>query len=76
MRLNSEQRRVLEILAGSGPRGCAEAMLRAHGFDTAMLAELVNGGLASRLPERVRAGGRSVDVCRYKITDAGRTVLV
>jgi hypothetical protein len=48
MRLNSEQRRVLEMLAGSGPRGCAESMLRAHGFDTAMLDELVSGGLASR----------------------------
>jgi hypothetical protein len=76
MRLNSEQRRVLEMLAGSGPRGYAEAMLRAHGFDIAMLAELVNGGLASRLLERVRADGRSVEVCRYRITDAGRTALV
>jgi hypothetical protein len=75
MKLNSDQRRVLEMLAGSGPRGCAEAVLRAYGFDTAMLAELVNAGLASRLPEQVRAGGRSIDVARFKITDAGRTAL-
>ena len=75
MKLNSEQRRVLEMLASSGPRGCAEAVLRAHGFDAALLAELVNAGLASRLPERVQAGGRSVDVARYKITDEGRTTL-
>jgi hypothetical protein len=75
MKLNSDQRRVLEMLAGSGPRGSAEAVLRAQGFDAAMLAELVNAGLASHLPERVQAGGRSVDVARYKITDEGRAAL-
>jgi hypothetical protein len=72
MKLNSDQRRILEMLAGSGPRGCAEAVLRAHGFDAAMLAELVNAGLASRLPEQVRVGGRSVEVARLRITPAGR----
>jgi hypothetical protein len=75
MNLNSDQRGVLEMLAGGGPRGCAEAVLRAHGFDAALLAELVNAGLANRLPERVRAGGRSVDLARYKITEEGRTTL-
>jgi hypothetical protein len=63
------------VPASSGPRGCVEAVLRAHGFDAALLAELVNAGLASLLPERVQAGGRPVDVARCKITAAGRSAL-
>jgi hypothetical protein len=47
-------------------------VLRAQGFDTALLAELVNTGLVSRMPERLRACGRSIDTARYRITPAGR----
>jgi hypothetical protein len=39
-----------------------------------MLANLVNAGLASLLPERVRAGGRSVNA--YQIMDAVRQAIV
>jgi hypothetical protein len=35
----------LELLAGYGAEGCSEAITRAHGFTTEMLAELVRGGL-------------------------------
>ena len=76
MKLNIEQRRALEMLADSEPRGCAEAVLRAHGFDVAILAELVDAGLAIRTSERVLASGRLLDVTRYKITNAGRKALV
>ena len=70
-----EQRRALKVLADASTRGCAEAVLRAHGFDAAMLAELINAGLVSRIPERVRAGGRLVDVPRLRITKAGQGVI-
>ena len=44
MTITVEQRRALKVLADASTRGCAEAMLRAHGFDAAMLAELINAG--------------------------------
>ena len=65
----------MKVLADASTRGCAEAVLRAHGFDAAMLAELINAGLVSRIPERVRAGGRLVDVPRLRITKAGQGVI-
>jgi hypothetical protein len=45
------------MLADASTRGCAEAVLRAHGFDPAMLAELINAGFVS--------------VCRNKCEPAG-----
>jgi hypothetical protein len=36
---------------------------------------LVNQGLATLTPEKVRTGGKLVDVARVRITDAGRAVL-
>ena len=74
MTITVEQRRALKVLADASTRGCAEAGLRAHGFDAAMLAELINAGLVTRMPERVRAGGRLVDVTRLRITKAGQGV--
>ena len=75
MTITIEQRRALKMLADASTRGCAEVVLWAHGFDAAMLAELINAGLVSRMPERVRAGRRSVDVARLRITKAGQAVI-
>ena len=75
MTITVEQRRALKMLADASTRGCAEAVLRAHGFDAATLAELIDAGLVSRMPEHVRAGGRSVDVARLRITPIGRGVV-
>ena len=75
MTITVEQRRALKMLADASTRGCAEAVLRAQGFDAAMLAELINAGLVSRMPERVRAGGHLVDVARLRITKAGQGVI-
>ena len=72
MTITVEQRRALKILADASTRGCAEAVLRAQGFDAAMLAELINAGLVSCMPERVRAGGHLVDMARLRITKAGQ----
>jgi hypothetical protein len=74
MRLNPDQRRALELLADS-PRGCIEAIMPAHGFKSELLAGLVRDGLASKAPESVSAGWRSVAVARLRITDAGRRAL-
>lgn len=49
--------------------------MRAHGFTTEMLVELVRAGLASAQTERVVAGGRVVEVARVRITAAGRRAL-
>jgi hypothetical protein len=49
--------------------------MRAHGFTTEMLVELVRAGLATARIERVVAGRRSIDVVRVRITDAGRQAL-
>jgi len=61
-KLTADQRRALEMLACAPRRGYTEASLRAHGFDKPMLADLVNAGLASRTPERVRTAGRLAKV--------------
>jgi hypothetical protein len=63
-------RRALELLAASRD-GCTEAILVAHGFTIDLLVELVRAGLATAKAERVVAGGRSMEVARVRITEAG-----
>jgi hypothetical protein len=74
MAVSAEQRRALEILAGS-PHGCTEATLRAHSFGVVLLAGLVRAKLAIAKPEHVKAGGRAVSFVRVIITEAGRRAL-
>jgi hypothetical protein len=69
--LSGEQRRALDMLAGS-PHGCTEGALRAHGFKAGLLAKIVRTGLAVAKPEIVKAGGRTLSMLRLTITDAGR----
>jgi hypothetical protein len=74
--LNADQRRALVLLSEAGPYGYTEHVLIVHGFTKQLLADLVRDGLATRTPETVRAGGgRSVDVARLRITDAGRRAM-
>jgi len=47
-----------------------------HGFTVEMLVDLVRAGLATATAERMVAGGRSMEVARVRITEAGRRVLV
>jgi hypothetical protein len=68
------RRRALELLAGSRD-GCTEAIMLAHGFTIDMLVEVVNAGLASATTERVVAAGRTIEVARVRITEAGRRAL-
>jgi hypothetical protein len=68
------RRRALELLA-SCPDGCTEAIMLAHGFSIEQMVELVRAGLASASAERVVAGGRTVEVARVRITEAGRKAI-
>lgn len=73
--LSENQRRLLELLNGAGPRGCPEALVLANGFDIELLAAVVRAGLATVATEIVRAGDRTRAVANVKITDAGRLAI-
>jgi hypothetical protein len=69
-----DRHRALELLAAS-PDGCTEAIMLAHGFTVELLVDLCIAELAIATPERMVAGGRTVEVVRMKITEAGRRAL-
>jgi hypothetical protein len=73
--LPADQRRALELLASS-ENGCTEAIMVAHGFGLDVLVEVVRAGLATAHGERVRAGGKTVEVLRVQITGAGTQALL
>jgi hypothetical protein len=47
--------------------------LFAYGITVEMLIGLIEAGLASATPERVRAGSKAIEIARVRITDAGRS---
>jgi hypothetical protein len=47
----------------------------AHGFTIEQIVELVRAGLATTTAERMVAGGKSIEVARVRITEAGRQAL-
>jgi hypothetical protein len=51
------------------------ALLRAHGFTAELLVALMRAGHVTAKAEQTFAAGRSIDVTRVKITDAGRRAL-
>ena len=51
-------------------------MLRAHGFTTDQLVELVLSGIVGAMPTRGRAGCEVMEIATLRITDKGRKVLV
>ncbi len=52
---------MLKLLA-SGPHGAAEALLvRAHGFDSDVIAGLVRAGLATAKREMMKAGAKPAE---------------
>jgi hypothetical protein len=73
-RERSDRRRALRLLADA-PEGVTEALMLAHGFRVELLVDLCIAGLATAKPEHMRAGRRTVEVVRLKITDAGRQAL-
>jgi hypothetical protein len=73
-RERSDRRRALRLLAGT-PEGVTEALMLAHGFRVELLVHLCIAGPAIAKPEHMRAGGRTMEVVRMKITEAGRQPL-
>ena len=71
---SAEWRRALKMLAGL-PEGSTEALLLAHGFTSAVIAGLLDTGLATWTTEPILAGGRPVEVTRISITYRGRVAL-
>ena len=75
MMLSPEQRRALAMLATAGSRGETQPFLVAHGFGGAMITGLINCGLSIMTLEKIRAGGKMIEVVKVRITAAGRDVL-
>jgi hypothetical protein len=46
-----------------------------HGFDSNMIADLVESGLAMARLENMNAGSRAIEVVRIRIAGAGRDAL-
>ena len=75
LRNRAALRSCCELLATS-PHGATEALLvRAHGFNGDMIANLVRAGLAIAQRETMKAGAKPIEVVRVRITDAGREAL-
>jgi hypothetical protein len=47
----------------------------AHGFTIPQMVELVRAGVATATAERVRAGNKTMEVARVRITETGRRAL-
>jgi len=73
-RERSDPRRALRLLA-SAPEGVTEALMLAHGFSVELLVDLCIAGLATAKPDQMRAGRRTMEVVRMRITEAGRQAL-
>jgi hypothetical protein len=69
--LNPQQRRALQLLA-SCPYGATDALMLARGCTRRTLAGLVRAKLATAWHEIAKAGDKTVDVGRVRITAAGR----
>jgi hypothetical protein len=70
-RVNLEQRRALQLIAGS-PFGVSKAVMFANGFKGRMISGLIRTGLATAERE-TKAGSQPVG--RVRITEAGRRAL-
>jgi hypothetical protein len=76
-RVSPHPRRTLELLdlLAISPRGATEALLvRAHGFSSDMITDVVRVGLATVECETM-AGVRPAEVVRIRITEAGQDAL-
>jgi hypothetical protein len=77
-RLGAQPRRSLELLAllGQSSDGATEALLvRAYGFTSDMITDLVRAGLATAERETLTDGAGPVEAVRVRITAAGRKAI-
>lgn len=74
--LDSDHRRLLDLLAGSRDGTCPEALLlAAHGVSADTIEALRNAGHVEITTTNMRAGGKVVPVRRVVITAAGRVAV-
>ena len=73
--LNVDQIRALRTLSGAEPRGVTGALLIMHGLSPHLLFGMERDGLVSAEVEMTGAGRRSVEVRKFRSTEAGRRVL-
>jgi len=66
-----DHRRALRLLAEASD-GHTDAVMMAHGFSATLLCDLVEAELVTARRERVRRGGRIIEVVRLRITQTGR----
>jgi len=74
--MTRDQRWALELLA-SEPHGATDGLLvLVHGLQIKMLAGLVHEGLATAIVgEGIESDGKTIEVVRIAITDAGRRAI-
>jgi hypothetical protein len=72
--LTIEQRLALQMLAAA-PYGCTYSALRARGVSRTDMDKLVATDYVVAKPRSMRAGGRTIRVTQFLITDAGRRVI-
>ncbi len=73
--LNKEQRHALALLDAALHGVTEDQLALVHGFDRDMIGGLVQAGLATPRRETIETGGRTIEVVRLIITDAGRRVV-
>ena len=74
-RLPPERRRMLKLLARSRHGANEELLVLGHGFSRRMLAGIVRRKLAAAEREVVKAGGKTIEVVRARMMEAGRRAL-
>lgn len=74
--LNAEQRRALVVLVKTLHGVMEDLLMLTHGFDCALIAGLVDEGLATTRREIVTsARGATTEVVRIRISDVGQRAL-
>jgi len=74
-RLTPERRRMLKLLARSRHGVNEELLVHGHGFRRPTIVGLVSAGLATAEREVVKAGRKTIEVVRVRITEAGRKAI-
>jgi len=64
-----------EMLAADPHGATKDLLVLAYGFDGDMIADLVRRGFATAQRESMKAGGKTIDVVRIRITSVGRQAI-
>jgi hypothetical protein len=75
MMLSPEQRSALQLLASRRHGANEELLVLGHGFKRQMLVGLVGARLAAAHREVVKAGSKTIEISRIRITKVGRQAI-